>query len=770
MSNLSPSPEPVQLEQTHDHSACETLLSLNQEIQPDPPPPKVDAGNALPPQSVIDPENNSPDEEENDDKEGGEIDGGQEQEIPPISSGTALHLDPPITAPHASVIDVTITSLPHGLNTRRTLGKRKGKGKGKGKGKPNIKKRLAVEEKFQTLMEKLNPIPFIPHKIPDFNKHEYLMKKLGLWDFVHIDFDRIMRVDLIAQLIANYDPKSHASYVNDYRIKISRAELAHAFKLPKRNKRNAGGAEVDLEWGEFQDDSIGFINELVSNWVLLHDDAWMMPNEVFDWLKVINDGHPEKVDWATFIWFMVEKELKQGGQLRGCHYASHLQHLMRWQRKELFWTVRPGCEDPKEEDEVKETYVSFNFGGETKSPREEGCLVVEPSTELKLGQDGEKGKVIEDMGMIDVEKKDSDYDDEEIEEEPGQWLLRGKNEIGKHFMQRCSIENVEEFLSFQEKEVEEEIEEEEDEDEGRNKVDVYPSDEVMEANQMDTRVDGLHIRFTPSFFKSTGKRVIEHDDINTSHHTNGSNKKLRTNDLWDPKPLDFGMCMEQIQHVTERAKMLYEEKEQALGQVDMNQHILLGELNKRDAVIKHLQETRLDEVQKKDGEIFRLERELYLMESILEGYRKALKETQRAFADYKEKAQLPEEPTYKDAGPGGLMLTAVEIERLRKKREEEYKLCCLSVEQKMKEFEDDWAGRFNEYFKKVNIFESSLTSSASEVNELIDIFQKWKKKRSEEASIEVFGPEEAVEAEEESISTAQTEEEESDSEGSQSSS
>ncbi|KAL6553159.1 hypothetical protein OROGR_007001 [Orobanche gracilis] len=769
MSNSSPSSEPVQLEQTHDYSTCETLLSLNQEIsnQPDPPPPKFDAGNPPPPQSVIDPENNSPDEEENDDEEGGEIDGGgQEQEIPPISSGTVLHVDPPITSPPASVIDVTITSLPHSLNTRRTLGKRKGKGKGK----RNIKKRLADEKKLQTLKAKLNPIPFIPHKILDFAKHENLLKKLGLWDFVHTDFDRIIRVDLIAHLIANYDPKSHASYVNNYRINISRADLARAFKLPKSNKRKAGGAEVDLEWEKFPDDSIGFISEFVSDWLLLHeDDAWMMPNEVFEWLQVINDGHPEKVDWATLVWFMVEKELKQGGQLRDCYYASHLQHLMRCQRKELFLTVGLGGVDPKEDDEVKETCVSFNFSGETKSPREEGCLVVGPSTELKLGQDDEKEKRIEDMGIMNVEKKDSDDDDEEIKEEPGQWLLHGKNEIGEHFMQHCSIENVEEFLSFEEKEVEEEIEQEEDEDEGRNKVDVYPSDEVMETNQIDMGVDGLHIRFTPSFFKSTGKRVIEHDDINTSHHANGSNKKLRTNDLWDPNPLDFGMCMEQIQHVTERAKMLYEEKEEALGQLDMNQHILLGELEKRDALIKHLHETRLDEVQKKDGEIFRLERELYLMESVLEGYRKALKETQRAFADYKEKAQLPEEPTYKDAGTGGLMLTAVETERLRKKREEEYKMCCLIVEQKMKEFEDDWAGRFDEYFKKVDIFESSLTNSASEVNELIELFQKWKKKRSEEALIKVFGPEEAVEAEEESISTAQTEEE-SDSEGSQSSS
>ncbi|KAL2556510.1 PfkB domain-containing protein [Forsythia ovata] len=42
------------------------------------------------------------------------------------------------------------------------------------------------------------------------------------------------------------------------------------------------------------------------------------------------------------------------------------------------------------------------------------------------------------------------------------------------------------------------------------------------------------------------------------------------------------------------------------------------------------------------------------MGSVLDGYRNALKDTQKAFAEYRQSALLLKEPVYKDAGPGGL--------------------------------------------------------------------------------------------------------------------
>ncbi|EPS62713.1 hypothetical protein M569_12077, partial [Genlisea aurea] len=135
-----------------------------------------------------------------------------------------------------------------------------------------------------------------------------------------------------------YKPKIRASYVNDFRIMVNRADLARAFNIPlKKEKLSSGGSvELDLDSEEvMSDDSISFVVEFVNEWLLLHgDDTWMMPIEVMDWLNTIKDGHPEKVDWASLFWFMVERELRKGINLTKCYYASHLQHLIKVQRGE----------------------------------------------------------------------------------------------------------------------------------------------------------------------------------------------------------------------------------------------------------------------------------------------------------------------------------------------------------------------------------------------------------------------------------------------------
>ncbi|KAK4398096.1 hypothetical protein Sango_1285100 [Sesamum angolense] len=704
MSGSSPSPQPLQQEQTDESDVVrDGSPSLNQETpnQPDPPP-KSDPETLPPLQPILDPEDKSPEVEEET-----TTTRGRGRRVP----------------------DVTLTSPTADPSARRVANKRKkGKGKGKGKGKPNIKKQQAIEEKLQTLMTKLNPIPFIPHKLLDFAKHEKLLKKLGLWHFVHVDFDRNIRVDLIAQLVATYNPKLRSSYVNDFRIMVNRADLARAFKLPlKKDKGNVGGAEVDLDSEALSDDSIGFIVELVLDWMLLHEDMWMMPNEVMDWLKLIKDGHPEKVDWAGLFWFMVEKELKQGGQLRDCYYASHLQHLIKFQREEVFLKEEPAdAEAKEEEDEVNDEDVKVS--GAVDSPQED-CEMGGPSTELKLGQDGDTEEVTKDVEMMDVEKcKESD--EEGGGDEQGQWLLHGKNEMGEHFLQRCGAENAGGLGSIEggkeeEEEEEEETGGEEDEDEIAEKFDVFPNDDAlegngftgnllqaMEANQMafgsqeqlhnpssvDIRADMQHIASTPSFFNNA--------------------------------------------QMSERARMFYEEKEQALEQSNMNQQILLAELQKRDTVIEHLHKARLDEIHKKDGEIYRLEREL------IQG-----------------KAQLPEEPTYKDVGLGGLMLTAPEIEKLRKKQEEEYKLNCLVLEQKMKEAEEDYVGQFDGYVEKIKLLDEKLTALEANAKELIELHAKWKVPQTEETVPEVAEPLATPETEEkvpgvaEPLATSQNEEE-----------
>lgn len=753
------------LESRESDPVFEDSSSPNQETAN---PPKSD------PETIPPPSGHNLDSEEEEEAE-------EMEETPAISSGMSLHIDPPITDPHLSLSDAALTSPSGDTSTRRGAVKRK-----KGKGKTHVKKRQAIEEKIQTLTKYLMPIPFIPTRILDFAKHEKLLKQLGLWDFVHIDFDRSIRVDLIAQLVATYNPKSRSCYVNDYRFMVNRADLARAFKLPlKKERGNVSGMEVDSDCEVLSEESIGFMVDFLSEWVLLHEDTWMMPNEVADWLKLIKDGHPEKVDWAGLLWFMVEKELKQGGRLTDCYYASHLQHLLKFQRegvilRELHLSKELGVEGEANEEEHDNNVENVNDVGSITSTREEDLIVGGPSTELTLGQDGEKedGMKEKDAEMMDAEKsKESDEEGGEEKqgggEEQGHWLLNGKNDLGEHIMQRCAVVNTEEYSSFkfrkdeeeedgeEEMDGEEEIDGEEDGEEAGNEFHVFTNDGALEGDgftgnllennmgfgsqdqlhepsSMDVRGDMQHMSSAPSFFNNSGKRVLEHDNGISHHSIDDSNKRLRINDSWDNnKPLDFGMCMDQITQMAERAKVLFSEKDQTMVQSNMNQQILLNEVQKRDSVIEHLHKTRVEEAQKKDREIFRLERELYLMGGVLDGYRKALKDVQKSFAEYREQANLAEESTYKDTGEGGLMLTAPELEKLRKKREEEYKMKCLVLEQNMKEMEEDLDDKFSLYVEKVNLLDKKLAGLEADGKELISLYAKRKFPPPEEKVAEV---------------------------------
>lgn len=661
---------------------------------------------------------------------------------------------PPITDPNPTAI-TSPTNLPRRPNKRKKGG--------------NKKKQQAIEKKLQTLAVNLKPVPFVPSKILDFEKHEKLLRRLGLWDFVHMEFDRNMRGDLIAQLIANYDSRLRCSYVNEFRIGVNRADLARALKLPVKKDKGSVSAlsseAVDLDSVSPTEESIAFVEEFVSNWVLLHEDTWMMPSEVLNWTRVIKDGHPEKVDWPGLIWFMVEKELMQGQQLQDCYYASHLHHLIKSQREGVFW------EEPKVEAEVEveanEAELELELevkeeenGGEVKMSEtddfggqesHDNVVVDEPNIELTLGQEIVEKEEIKDVYEMDTE--------EAKEEDQTHWLLDGKNDMGDHFMQPCGMEDDrrmdgdEEGKPEEEEEVEEDGEEEEVEEDGFDRT---PKGHALENDGLtgnflqgmetdhipfrlpgqlcdrsnmellETRTDTHTSSGGPSFFGNGSKREIEHVNDITNDSLNGSNKRLRTNGPWDHKSSDFEMCMEHVEQLMGKARMIYAAKEQACEELNMSQQYLLTEMQRREHVIEHLHKTKCEELQRKDAEIFRLERELYLMGNLLDGYRKAVKETNKAFAEYRLRTQLPEEPLYKDAGPGGVVLSTMELEKQRLKQEEEDRLNRIIVQQKAKEFEEEWVGKMEAHLSAVQKLDRRLIDFEDEVKLLKELSEKRK--------------------------------------------
>ncbi|KAK6238971.1 hypothetical protein QUC31_004440 [Theobroma cacao] len=657
--------------------------------------------------------------------------------------------------------------------TTVSVGPRRGGGT---KRKKTATKRRAQEKKSQKkleiLTETLKPIPFIPNKTLDFSSHEKLLKRLGLWDFVHLDFDGNVRSDLIGQLIATYNSQSRCSYVNGCRIGVNRADLARALKLSVKKEKDKDSIVEVKESKE----SIGFVEEFVSNWVLLHEDTWMMPVEVLNWTKMVKEGHFEKVDWAGLIWFMVEKELMAAPKLGNCYYASHMQCLIKFQREELLQEEpKMDVDDAKEEEEEPNIHGDVKIAADGIDEFNGGSHLEEHNIELSLG--GQDNSMNKDDVKDDVEKEAVGDDDamnceesKRDEHQHLQWDLDGDSYMGvgeDHFLRKCNLGDVgavdldeekkEDKREEEEREDEEEMgegeegqdEEEEEEQEPHHEegFPISPKGDTLEGVNSTNLLEametpdlpftaGLHIRDSSSgeFLVSRGdrqtvpgvssllsngnKREIGHDNDFSHHSLNGSNKRLRTDGQWVDKSSDFDMCMEQMQHWIGKARMLYAAKEQACGDSSMHQQMLLDELQRRESIIEHLHKAKYEEQHKRQVEVYRLERELYMMENLLDGYRKALKETNRAFVEYRARCRcpLPDEPLYKDvSGSGGLVLSTMELEKQRLKQEEEERLNRLLIEKKIKDFEEGWIGKFDLHEDAVSLLGKRLINAEKDV-------------------------------------------------------
>ncbi|MED6210564.1 hypothetical protein PIB30_065281 [Stylosanthes scabra] len=663
-------------------------------------------------------------------------------------------------------------------------------------------------EKLQVLVETLKPIPFVPPKSLDFSSHQGLLQRLGLWEFVHLEYDPVVRSDLLAQLIASYVPGSRCSYVNGCRIKMSRADLGRALKLPKKiggslvaEGKEEGGETVDLA------ESVRFIEELVSNWMLLHDDMFIITPDVGAHLDAIKSGKLEKVDWAGLIWSMMEKELKSF-KLTDCYYAAHMQQMIKAQHQELLEEPEAAQEEEEveevggrddgeeaevkdDEDEEEATSTATATAKVTPTATATTRVTVEDevdeSGDSKMGgmdEGGKDGELEEhnielSLGQDNAEKVEVGKDvvggeqimdfDQPKGEDAGFWLMDHKNNVQEPFLRPCQTIDVkgvecgeakgDEGEGQEQEEEEEEEDAEDDENDGGFSLspkcipmEGMPSGpgglvQAMSGVQMPF-TSGIDLRDNPvgdflsprddpqmisgsSLFGNGHKRELDLDNHNSHHALNGSNKRLRSDSPWNSKPADFETCMEHIEHWMGKARMMYAAKEQACDEAMANQQLLLNELQKRDEMVEQYHKAKMDESHKRQVEMYRLEKELFMMTSLVEGYRKALKETQKAFAEYRARCPQADEPLYKDVpGSGGLVLSVMELEkeRLRKEEEERIKLGELmsDFERKLREIQSTWFSKLEDYDCSVESLSNRLQAIEEQVKHLNEVKAKRK--------------------------------------------
>jgi len=668
------------------------------------------------------------------------------------------------------------------------------RGGGPKRKKGNQKKRKQLEkskEKLEVLLKTLKPIAFAPCKTLDFARHEKLLKTLGLWDFVHLEFDQNIREDLVANLVAYYNSERRCSYVNGARINVSRPDLARALKLPM--KKDFVVTEEERELLE-NDESVRFIDEIVSTCVLLQrDDMWIMPVEIVEWTRDIKQKHLEKLDWPKLLWFMVEKELKAEPPLGDCFFASHLQLLIKSQKEDL---LKEKCkaddedDDDDDDDDVKEVdflvkspkedclEVKEEDVGAADSRKDDGAVdlkedkyVEEHMLELNLGQETVSEMVSgEERGPVEGQPMDVE---ENKKEEDERWAWNGDTHAGSHFLRRCNHSSaregdednhIEGSMEMGEDEPIEDVEEEETEEDTEKHEGGFPffpnGDSLQGVGQGNLMLgdasplgynSGLQIHgnsiggdFLASrgemhmamgsgssslFGNGNNKREIEHENGITYHSHNPINKRLRTEEpSWDEKPPPVDMCLDQMAYWAEKARLSFAEKDREREQSVINQQYLMNELQSKTAMIQELERTKFEEQQRKDIMIYKLESELRMMTSVVEGYRKALKITQKASREHRKRCPLRDDKqVYMDVkGSGGLVLSTTEIEKLRLKQEEEDRMQRVLAKRQIDDFEHNWLNKFEEHMEAVELLNERLIENEDEVKILRETLSESK--------------------------------------------
>ncbi|KAJ6811792.1 uncharacterized protein M6B38_150730 [Iris pallida] len=534
----------------------------------------------------------------------------------------------------------------------------------KPKKKPIPKKKLAIiNEKLSLLSKNLRPVHSrpSPKTLADFVlPHEPLFRSLGLWDFAHLPFSdpssSPLRRDLLAELIARFDPSDRCSYVRDARVNVSRADLARALSLPVRKEKpepSAAAAPLD-------DAAQGALLGFMSNAMVFLEDAAEVPREVVQVQRMVREGRAGWVDWAGLVWAMVEKEMVEAPKTGVCFYASHLQCLIRFQKPKLFEAEAEESEaDEEKAVEEDPPVVAKECNAEASSGS--GLNLGFGAADNKKGTDGVTTGI--EGAEVEVEMEDG-FQDELASKFPPFERLNSMDlmqAIGNDNSLSFNLEQSNgDFLGM-----------------GSEGCSLLVADADDHERTIGEIGDGED-RSTHGFHQSNQQQQQE--------------EKFRSDMPWEhtQSVLAFDGCIGDVQSLMGNAKMALVEKERAFTNAQLQVQYLSGVLQQKEEIIRSLERNVSQERQKRHIEACRLEHELRTLSNVLFGYKKAMKDTRSAFAEYRTKFPPEVEPVLNNGGgvgPG----TGGSVEQMRK-------VAAGMID----DFEENWMGKLAAYGIRVS--------------------------------------------------------------------
>ncbi|EES06567.1 uncharacterized protein LOC8078306 [Sorghum bicolor] len=305
------------------------------------------------------------------------------------------------------------------------------------------KQRAAAEQRLSHLRAHLNLRPFESpaagaRALPP--PQEAALDALGLLNFFRLDLrSEAPRPDLIAPLVAYYDPACKRSFVRGVRVAVSRHDLTRALCLPPK-PASAAPAPADVDPAAV----VPAVMQLLQDYVLLPfqgDDMCILPQEVAAAEQAVREGVAHRVDWGGLIWGLVEKEMLELPKREDClcYYGPHLQRLIYAQKPHLLELVEEGSVpeasadvEMEEEDgdvDVKSKSLVELEPGDGDANNDVRSKSFEESElgnagarndgldELELGDAVTRNKVMEESGLGDVDARNNIIEELEVVEE-----------------------------------------------------------------------------------------------------------------------------------------------------------------------------------------------------------------------------------------------------------------------------------------------------------------------------------------------------------------
>ncbi|PWZ24418.1 hypothetical protein Zm00014a_026349 [Zea mays] len=250
---------------------------------------------------------------------------------------------------------------------------------------------------------------------------EAALDALGLLIFFRLDLQSgAPRPDLIAPLVAYYDPVCKRSFVRGVRVGVSRHHIIRALCLPSK-PASAAPAPADVDPAAV----VAAVMQLLQDYVLLPfqgDDRCILPQQVAAAEQMVREGAAHRVDWGELIWGLVEKEMLELPKREDwvCYYGPHLQRLIYAQKPHLLELVEEGpVQEPSANVDLKrKSMVELEQGD---GDREAGNNVKSKSLndsesgkagarndgldELELADAVTRNKVMGELGLGDVDAR-----------------------------------------------------------------------------------------------------------------------------------------------------------------------------------------------------------------------------------------------------------------------------------------------------------------------------------------------------------------------------